>query len=64
MTESTMEATTLVTMEKVAELFHVSPQTIKSWAAKGTFPQPFRQGRQWLFDAAEIRTHLEKLRTT
>jgi predicted DNA-binding transcriptional regulator AlpA len=58
--------TAYLTHEEVAGLCRVSPQTLRRWrygaATRDTFPRPLRIGRRLLFDAAEVRGFLERLR--
>jgi predicted DNA-binding transcriptional regulator AlpA len=56
---------TYFSLAELSTLLHVSGQTIRRWyGGDGRFPKPLKIGRRLLFDAAEVRTYLEQLRTT
>jgi excisionase family DNA binding protein len=63
MTTATIaETTAYFTTEQVAELCHVSDQTIARWLRLGKLPRPTRLGRRLLFPADEIKRHLAQRR--
>jgi DNA-binding transcriptional MerR regulator len=47
----------------MADLFRVSVQTIDNWLKAGKLPPPIRVGHRRLWKAADIDTHLDRLRT-
>jgi predicted DNA-binding transcriptional regulator AlpA len=44
--------------EQCAQLFHVSPATIRSWSQSGRLPRPVKIGRRLLFRAEEVWNRL------
>ncbi len=51
-----------LTLEETAGLCRVRPGTVSAWVRSGSFPQPIRIGRRLLFEAAEVRAYLKRLR--
>lgn len=54
-TISKPELDALLTAENVADLFMVSPMTIRSWAKNGVIPA-MKIGRLWRFRRSDIET--------
>ena len=50
----------LLTIEALAALWSVKPQTLRAWAARGQLPPPLRIGRKLFFRASDLRAFLEQ----
>ena len=51
-----------LTVDELAAQCRVTSPTIARWVASGRLPRPIRLGRRWLFPAADVAAHLDRLK--
>lgn len=51
-----------LTTDDVALVYRASASTVRYWRQKGLGPRWFRSGRRVLYDSADVRDHLRRLR--